>query len=301
MKHRSITSCCTRREVLGGLAATLLAGSVQAAPPTKGLPVCAFVKFVQELGYERLAAEIAAMGFDGIEATVRPKGLVLPERVEDDLPRLVEALAKHDLRITVMASDVNRIDQPHAEKVLRTAAKLGIKRYRMRYYRYTDRGSLSRQLDAFRPVLGDLVALNKQLGLTAVYQNHSGARNVGATFWDLHSLLKDHSVDQVGVAFDIRHATVEAGLSWPTMFRLLRPHLAAVYVKDFVWDGRRPRNVPLGQGRINPEFFAMLRQSGYAGPVSLHVEYLHDGGVDKNLAALRTDLSTLRKLMKVSG
>ena len=46
------------------------------------------------------AETIKELGFDGIEATVRKKGHVLPERVEDDLPRLVEALQKHDLEVT---------------------------------------------------------------------------------------------------------------------------------------------------------------------------------------------------------
>jgi sugar phosphate isomerase/epimerase len=287
----------TRRQALAGLTSSLLVGAAGAAPLANGSPVCAFVKFVQELPFDRLADELARMGFDGIEATVRPKGIVLPERVEDDLPRLVEALRRRGLSITVMASDVNDVNQPHTEKVLTTAAKLGVTHYRMRYYRYaSDRGLLP-QLDEFRSRLADLVALNKQLGLTAVYQNHSGPRNVGATVWDLHALLRNFSAEQVGIAFDIRHATVEAGLSWPTLLRLMQPHLAAVYVKDFVWDGRRPRNVPLGTGRIDPTFFHLLRRMEYSGPVSLHVEYLHDGGVEKNLAALKTDLATLRRLM----
>lgn len=290
-----------RRQFLGGMAGTLVAGNLLAAPPAAPAPVCAFVKFLQELPFERLAEEIASLGFDGIEAPVRPNGLVLPERVEEDLPRLVEALRRHGLEITVMASDVNRVDQPHTEKVLRTAAALGVKRYRMRYYRYQPGEPIVRQLESLRPAVNELVAMNKQLGLTAVYQNHSGANNVGATLWDLQALLREHSVEHIGVAFDIRHATVEAGLSWPTLLRLMRPHLAAVYVKDFVWDGPRPRNVPLGEGRIDPDFFRMLRQLAYDGPLSLHVEYLHEAGVERNLAALQADLATLRRMRKAEG
>lgn len=291
------TSQLSRRQFVAGsvaAAAMLSSGGVTSASEKQGHKICAFIKFLQSLSYERLAETIAELGFDGIEATVRDRGHVLPERVEEDLPKLVEALKKHNLEITVMASSVNNIDQPHTEKVLRTAAALGVKRYRMTYYRYDLKRPVTEQLAEFRPMARDLAALNRELGISAVYQNHAGAKNVGATLWDLHSLIKDFPVDEIGIAFDIRHATVEAGLSWPVFFNLARPHLGIVYVKDFRWNGRKPENTPLGQGQVDPKFFTMLKQSQYNGPISLHVEYLQREGVEPNVAALRDDLATLR-------
>lgn len=260
--------------------------------------ICAFVKFVQSLRYESLAETVAELGFDGIEATVRAGGQVLPGRAQDDLPKLVEALRKHDLDVTLMASDVNRVDEPHTETVLQTAARLGIKRYRMKYYRYDLNRPVVDQLRDLRPILKDLVALNRQLGLTAVYQNHAGANLVGAPVWDLYGLVQDYSPDELAVAFDIRHATVEGGLAWPIQFNLIRPHLDTVIVKDFRWHGRRPENVPLGEGQVDPAFFKALRASNYHGPISLHVEYLEDAGVEPNVAALGNDLKTLRTLLQ---
>lgn len=261
------------------------------------LKYCAFVKFIQQLSYDRLAETVKRLGFHGIEATVRKRGQVLPERVADDLPRLVEALKKHGLEISVMASDVNRADQPVMEKVLRTAASLGVRKYRMGYYRYDLSKPVVDQLEQLRPMVKDLAQLNRELGLTAVYQNHSGARNVGASVWDLHHLLRGIPADQIGIAFDIRHATVEGGLSWPALFNLAQTRLGAVYVKDFRWNGRRPENVPLGKGQVDPEFFGRLRKSAFPGPISLHVEYLGKAGLQKNIDALSTDLATLQKLL----
>jgi len=280
-------------------AAPLGAAPLGAAPrpPRTNNALCAFVKFLQTMDNDTLARTIAESGFDGIEATVRDKGQVLPEHVVDELPKLVEALAKQNLDITVMASSVNRVDQPHTEKVLRTAAGLGVKNYRMAYYRYdTDRPIIS-QLDALKPALLELAALNRELGLTAVYQNHAGNRIVGASLWDLRYLLHDVDPQDVSVAFDIRHATVEGGLAWPIDFGVIRPHLGAVYVKDFVWDGRKPKNVPLGKGRVDPAFFQQLKQSKFAGPISLHVEYLPHAGLEENTAALKHDLKTLKSLL----
>ncbi|MBI3463641.1 MAG: hypothetical protein HY000_11375 [Planctomycetes bacterium] len=106
--------------------------------------------------------------------------------------------------------------------------------------------------------------------------------------------MKDHPADVLGIAFDIRHATVEGGLAWPIHFNLVRPHLGIVYVKDFAWHGRRAENVPLGAGQVDRKFFTQLQKSGYTGPISVHVEYLEQAGVRENAEALRTDLATLR-------
>lgn len=281
-------------------AAALAAGSSQAAHKKPANKICAFEKFLQDLSYDQLAETIAELGFDGIEATVRKNGHVLPERVEDDLPKMVAALEKHGLEITVMASDVNRVDAPLSERVLRTAASLGVKRYRMGNYRYDLKQPVQRQLDELRPIVKDLVAMNREHGVQAVYQNHSGARYVGASIWDIYSLVREYPVKDIGIAFDIRHATVEGGLSWPTYFNLVRPHLGAVFFKDFLWKGRRPENVSLGEGKVDPAFGQMLVGADFVGPISLHIEYLRTEGVAANVAALRKDLATLRQWLAAS-
>jgi len=274
--------------------AVALAPTRSAAEPTSSNEVCAFVKFIQKLSYEELAKEMAAMGFDGIEATIRNGGQIEPAAAPDELPKLVEALQQQDLEVTIMASSVNRVDQPHTEKVLRAAALLGIKRYRMEYYRYDLNRSVKEQLAELKPMVQDLAAMTHDLGLTALYQVHSGARNVGATVWDLVELLEGIPPEDMAIAFDIRHATVEAGLSWPLLFNVARPHLGAVYLKDFVWKDGQVENVPLGTGRVDKSFCSLVKQSGFTGPLSLHVEYLENAGIAENLAALKTDLATLR-------
>lgn len=281
-----------------GAAALALAPPAKAAKAAPANKVCAFVKFVQTLSYDELADQIAEAGFDGIEATIRDKGQILPEQVADELPKLVEALKKHNLDITIMASSVNSVDQPHTESVLRTAASLGIERYRMEYYRYDLKRSVTEQLAELRPVVKDLAALNRELGIAGLYQNHAGSYAVGATMWDLRELFRDYSTDEFGIAFDIRHATAEAGLSWPVLFNVATPHLGAVYVKDFVWDEKKPENVPLGEGRVDKSFFTQLKKANFAGPISLHVEYLPEAGVAKNFAAMKNDLATLKTWLK---
>ena len=290
------TRLSRRAFVSSGLAAAAWAAAPRAvaARAASDHKICSFVKFVQSLSYSELAEKIAAMGFDGIEATIRNGGQIEPEQAVDELPKLVEALNKHDIEITIMASSINRADHPLTEKVLRAAALLGVKRYRLAYYRYQRGKSVTGQLAELKPVVRDLAALNHDLGLTGVYQNHAGAGFVGGTIWDLRELFEDLSPQDMSIGFDIRHATAEAGLSWPLLFDVARPHLGAVYVKDFDWHGTRVENVPLGKGRVDKAFFKQVAAASFRGPLTLHVEYLEKAGVAENLAAMKTDLATLR-------
>ncbi len=289
----------SRRDFLrSAIAASSLAVVVprtfaQAATPR--YQFCAFEKPLQFLSFDELAELMASIGMDGIEAAVRDKGHVLPENVEKDLPRMHEALQKRHLEISILTSSINSIESRNAEKVLRTAARLGIKRYRLLWYQYDLGKPILPQLDAIRPKLSALAKLNRELGITGLYQNHSGANMVGAPLWDLYSLIKEHDPRDLAFAYDIRHATVEGGLSWPVQFNLIKTHLGAVCVKDFVWEKGKVKNVPLGEGVVDKKFFSMLKETNFSGPISVHVEYLERSKDKKILGeAFQKDLATLK-------
>lgn len=284
------------------LAATTLPAALAAAGGAKTGPwkFCAFEKPLQFLSYDELADLMAELGFDGIEAAVRPGGHVLPERVEEDLPKFVEALKKRGLEITILTSGVNSVKQPHTEKVLRTAAKLGIQRYRMLWWQYDLKQPIWRQVEALRPVLKDLVALNREVGISSLYQNHAGADRVGAGLWDIYELIKDYAPKDIGLAYDIRHAQVEAGLSWPAQFHLVKSHVTAVCVKDFAWDKANVKSVPLGTGRVDKKIISLIKEAKFTGPMSVHVEYSTSDDKDKKVLgeAFRKDFETLRAWLK---
>ncbi len=290
-----------RQALLAAASSVFLAGvsrrSARAAGETgTKQPVCVFTKPFNSLSFDQLADEMAALGVDGIEAPIRKGGHIEPPEVPDRLPELVEALKKRGLEITVMTSDVNDPRDPLSVKVLKTAASLGIKRYRMKYLTYDLKQPIDKQLNEWRPRLKDLAALNRELGIRAVYQNHAGGKYLGAPLWDLKQVLEGISVEDIGVAYDIRHATVEGGMSWRITFHMIRPHVDTVYVKDFRWEKEKPENVPLGEGQISPQFFQMLSETNFRGPISLHEEYLDHRRpelVPKHLAAIKADLATL--------
>lgn len=300
-----MTQPITRRQALMATASTLLAGGVfhrlTPAAEKSSLatqPICVFTKPFNSLSFEELAKRVADLGFDGIEAPIRKGGHIEPVQVEEELPKLVEALKKQGLEITVLTSDVNDPSDPLTVKVLKTAAGLGIKRYRMKYLTYDFQKPIQKQLAEWRPQLKELAAMNREYGIRAVYQNHASGKLLGAALWDLVQVLEGIPVEEIGVAYDIRHATVEGGLSWPISFRRIRPHIDTVYVKDFQWVNGKPQNVPLGEGQVSPQFFKLLAETDFRGPISLHEEYLDHRQpelVDQHFAAMKTDLATLKK------
>ena len=278
------------------LAAPLLAAEARGKP--KRIPYCVFTKPLQMLSYDDLADLIAELGFDGIEGTIRPGGQITPERVPDELPKMMEALKKRDLEMTIMASGINNADDKLNIQQLQVASKLGIKRYRMGYHKYDLGKPILGQMNELRPVLKNLVALNRELGLQAIYQNHSGSNYVGAPLWDLHELFKAHDPAHLSVGFDMSHATAEGTRAWPLHANLLRPRIGALYVKDFRWTKNKRANCPLAEGIVDQKYPAQLIASGFTGPINLHVEYLKPftkENVPNQIAAIKRDSTTLKR------
>jgi sugar phosphate isomerase/epimerase len=269
-------------------------GATQSGARSK---IIGFSKPFQKLTFDETADVVAQVGWDGIECPVRQRGQILPERVEEDLPKLVQALRKRNVELQIAVTDIRNTKNPLNEKVLRTASKLGIKLYRLAHIAYDRTKPLPAQLNEIRAELRDLHALNKELGLCALYENHSGADSVGAAIWDMYELLKDFDPKCFGICFDVGHATIEGGMAWPTNFRLIQPLLRSVYVKDFVWKKTgaswKAEWCPLGEGMVNKSFIQMLKKSSFDGPIVQHHEYPVGAGAEM-VNLMKKDLATLK-------
>ena len=300
---------------------TLAATAARAAdkPSSNPFKIIGFIKPFQNLPFNQIADTAREAGWSGIECPLRKGGAIEPTRVEDDLPKLVEALRQRDLDISVISTDVEDASDPLTQRVLKTASKLGIRRYRMKHYYYDLNKPLPSQLENFRAKLRDLTQLNRELNLQGSIQNHSGRNYVGAPVWDIHELIRDLDPKSMGIFFDIGHATIEGGYSWPIEAKLMEPRFSVISVKDFTWKkspvpGTRPSPsgsgtdpsihssnhpsswraewCPLGQGMIRPDFFKSLRQSPFRGPITIQFEYNMGTGKEM-ITAMRQDLATL--------
>jgi sugar phosphate isomerase/epimerase len=296
----------TRRDFVTTTAAAAAAlvtaspGLIAQDAKEKRFKIIGFTKPFQKLNFEDTVDIVAEIGWDGVECPVRPggQGQIEPERAPDELPKLVEALKKRGKELTLMTTAITGVSQPHTEQLLRTAAKLGIRRYRLGFWKYNLARPIPDQVTEIGAQLRELAALSAQLGLQAGFQNHSGRDYVGAPVWDLWTMIKDLDPRHMGVCFDVGHATLEGGLCWPIEARLMERQFTAVFVKDFLWQQTdrawREQWVPLGDGMVDKAFFKWLKTTSFAGPICQHHEYDHGEGKPM-IAKMQKDLKVLRE------
>ncbi len=287
----------TRRELLAAAAAAAGSNALAAgAKPT----LCFFSKPLPELNYDQLGKACREMGFAGVDLTVRPKGHVLPERVEQDLPRAVEEIGKHGVSVPMITTGLTSASDPAARATLRTAARLKIGYFKPGYMYYKG-DDIEGTLATAKRDTESLAALGKEYGIVLGYHNHSGPY-LGTAVWDIRAMLAASDPKWSGYYFDSCHATAEGGVAgWDVSLRLALPRLKMVAVKDFLWekkDGKwRMEICPLGQGMVDlPKFFAMLAKGRFAGPMSLHVEYEPP---DVKAATVR-DVEVIRKHLRAA-
>ncbi len=294
-----------KRSVLAGSVIPFVQHVAKAAvaktPAASPLKVHIFSKHLQFLNYRDMAQAAAEIGFDGVDLTVRPGGHVLPEKVDTDLPKAVEAIRKAGLLNTMMTTAVENAASSTDRKVLETAAKLGIELYRMNWFKYPENKTIPQAIQQFQQSIKELGALNKKVGLKGCYQNHSGEL-AGASIWELWDMVHTADNAYVGVQYDIRHAVVEGGLSWKNGLRLIHPHIKLLAIKDFVWTrkngGYVVQDVPLGEGMVDfATYFKLLKQYNVQVPVSLHFEY-ELGGAEHGHTELSVNNEVVFSAMK---
>ncbi len=279
-----------------------------------GFKLSVFSKHLQWLDYSEMAKVAATIGFDGVDLTVRPQGHVLPENVEEDLPKAVTAVRNAGLQVYMITTAINSADDPKTERILKTAAKLGIRHYRMGYFDYVEKLSIEENLMNIKDQLYKLSLLNEKYSIYGEYQNHSGV-HFGAAIWDLYTVVNQLNTPWIGSQYDICHATVEGANTWSIGLKLLKPFIKSIPIKDFKWTNRQGKwlveYVPLGEGMVDfKEYFTLMNQYKISVPVSIHYEYPLGGAEhgantitmkkEDVMSAMRKDLITLKKFLAES-
>src|SRR6266511_812075 len=298
----------SRRKILQLLAATPLAGAVRpveaqqsitaapaAAAPAK-LQVGLVSRHLQWTTLEDAIDIIAKMGFDAIEWNVRAGGHIEPEHVERDLPRAVELTRKAGLAVTMITTSIQDAKSPYAEPILQAASGLGIRYYRGgQYFRYDYSRDLAQQLEALKPRIATLVALNEKYKTAVCYHTHSAPGNIGGNIWDLWEVIKGFDPQVIGLNDDIGHATARNGNGWADGARIVMPYILALAIKDVQWfrDQKgtwRTEFVPVGEGMIDlKRLFELLKAAQFNGPINIHIE--HDNLLGSDLGTWKLDMS----------
>jgi sugar phosphate isomerase/epimerase len=262
----------TRRRFLQVAGAAPLCAALGAE--TFAPPITVFSKIYQELKltFEQSAEVTAAAGLDGIDCSVRPGGEILPEHAAEEMPRYDEILRQHQARMLLLTTAINSIAAPQAETILRTAQKLGIRYYRLGYWKHQPGVEVAK----IKAQLKELAALNRGIGVCGILQNHSKGKKeaqgyVGGDLAEMYDIMEDLPPDQIGVAFDLGHAMLANGDQWHAHFERLKPWVKVAYLKDLK---REVGFVPFGQGEFGrTDFFQQLRQMKYNAPLSIHIEF----------------------------
>lgn len=266
---------------------------------------------------QEVARAAREAGYDGVDLNVRPggQGHVTPERVRQDLPPFVKAVRAEGIAVTAITPPIADADSPFADDILGTAASVGITHYWWGTYRYERGQPIASQLEALKPRVAKLAALNARHGMTAMYHTYAG-NAVGTPIWDLLSILRDHDPRHVGFHYDVGHMVREgANGLWATNLRAAGRYVTGVSVKDFVWTKTaagqwRTDWVPLGQGLVKlGELAAILKEIDFAGPIENQPEY--DDGLggkteltiprERFIAAIRQDQEVLRAALAAAG
>ena len=243
----------------------------------KNLEVHIFSKHLQFLNYQDMSEASKEMGFDGVDLTVRRKGHVLPENVQDNLPKATEAMKSFDLIPKMISTNVIDANSALDRNVLETAHDLDYEYYRTAWLKYKSDDDIIETVEKANKQFSELSLLNKKIGITGGYHNHSG-HYVGSAIWDLHKALENTTNSHLGCQYDIMHATVEGGENWEVGFNLIKPYINTLVVKDFKWGkvNNKWKRIftPLGEGMVDlKRYFELLKQNNIYVPISIHVEY----------------------------
>ena len=135
----------------------------------------------------------------------------------------------------------------------------------MGFYKYDLKKPILPQLEEIRPQVEELAAFNKELGIGALYQNHSDAKYVGCHDLGFALALSKTSLS-IKLAARLIFVTQRSkrALSWPVLYDVIKPHIgASVSLRTSTGMARRPSTCRLGTGRVDPKFFDQVKQDGF--------------------------------------
>ncbi len=277
------------------------------------MKVGAFTKSFQDWPIPVVCHRFREIGLEGLDLTVRAGGHIEPADAPAQLPLAAKAALEAGVEILFITTDITD-PGPQAERTLATAAKLGITRFKLGYYRYKPFGDLRRQLDQTHERIGAVVKMARHAGILPCIHIHSGTF-LPSHGTQLYELIRDFSPEEVGAYVDTLHMVLEgSGDGWRQGLDLLAPWIALVSVKNFAWQ-RQQRDrrgqmrwqnevVPIADGISPlPEFVATLKKTGYDGIYSLHSEYkgrhsFEDLNTEACLAQTKRDLEFFKTLFR---
>ena len=268
-----------------------------------------FTKFWTDLSIEQIGERAAALGYDGLDLTVRPGHAITPDNVGAELPGAVRTWSDAGIDCAMISATTDLID-PGSEPTIRlfeAASEAGVPRVKIGYFRYTPGDDFEAVFGRARRDLDGFEALSRRTGVQTMYHTHSGLC-LGSNCAGLRHLLDGFDPVQIGAYPDLGHMAIN-GEDVQMGLPMIRERLAAVGGKDarHFRDERPQRRadyadgfVLIGQGAAEwREAIRLLKAWDFRGPVTVHTEYTTDQDVISTVGA--GDASPEAEALRVRG
>lgn len=232
-----------------------------------------------ELSLGEAAEQLAALGFDGADLTVRPGGYVEPADARSAIPAAIDIFRDQGLTVPMLTTAITEVDD-EARAIFEIADAQDIPHLKLGYWLYDDLGTLDDGLAAMRADLREIADLSTEHDVVPAVHVHSGMY-LSAEAGILASVLAEFDPDEIGAYIDPGHMALEGALGgWRMGLDLLADQTVMMAIKDFSWqrtdDGWDKKKVQLREGMVDwPDVVAFLSDIGFDGPVSFHSEYGH--------------------------
>ena len=163
------------------------------------------------------------------------RGMLTRPKWRRILPPFVNTIRKHGIQVSTITCPITDADSPNAEQILQTASSLGITHYWWGTFRYDTSKPVMEQLDALKPRVEKLAALNAKYKMKAMYHTYEGDMTVGAAIWDFLYVLKNFDPAYVSFHYDVGHMVVAGGgNTWALNLRAAGPYIGGVSAKDYI-------------------------------------------------------------------
>ncbi len=251
----------TRREALGILAA---APAVAQKPPKLKVPsLCVLSKALTGVGYAEMGEIVKQLGFDGIDITVMPGGLVEPSLAPVDEVRAFESIHGSGLEAPVVTTGLTTPYDPWCRTVLALAGRTGVGLAKCGL----NRSNLAAQS---RREAAGLVYAGREYKIAVLVI--AGASGVEMSLQDARSFLAVLDPEWSGLALRSNVFAEGSGVT-DDQIRGSLSQVKAVIASDFA-EGRTREPRPLGQGSVDfSRMFGLLARAGFSGPVTVERAY----------------------------
>lgn len=283
----------SRRRVLSALGAAAVLCAQKAKPQLRALPTLCIYSEALKVDYNDMGPFVQAMGFEGVELAIVPKGHIpLEGDIDLHLERAVEAMTGFDLEVPVLSTTMTSVQSTQLRTIMGWGNEMGIP--------ILSPGQWPNNADGMRSMVAAQreISMLAQIGRAAkmAIALHNATPNfVGSSLADLNTAIQPFDAI-VGFNFDVGYAAAYSGDALSAL-NIALPRLKMVTVRDCKWtkaaDGSQAlTQCPLGEGMVDwTQFFAVLAKANFGGPITLRMEY----APKDELGAARKDLAFLKK------